>query len=230
MAEMKIGYGSEYQLLRYLGHHRKFLYEEITKVVGVGEIDWLDYPNDLNRDSRDGELKGIECFRKLINFDEIEKQWKVFWPQSGNAHNWDGIFIQNGIWYFVEAKANLKEANQKCSAESKESIEIITQAFEETCGCRKLAEEWQSSNCYQLANRLAFIHFCKKVGIKAKLLYISFINGYDFNPQKNVDNKLAWENKWNEEYKTLRLTDDLKSNIVNIYIDCHKDGRRCLAM
>lgn len=87
MAEMKIGYGSEYQLLRYLGHHRKFLYEEITKVIGSGEIDWLDYPNDLNRDSRDGELKGIECFRKLINFDEIEKQWKVFWPQSGNAHN-----------------------------------------------------------------------------------------------------------------------------------------------
>lgn len=50
MAEMAIGYGSEYQLLRYLGHHRNFLNGEINKVIGSGGIEWLDYPVDFNRD------------------------------------------------------------------------------------------------------------------------------------------------------------------------------------
>lgn len=226
MAEMKIGYGSEYQLLRFLGHHRNYFFKEIRKVIGNGDIEWLDYPNDLKRDSRDGELKGIECFRTIKNYKEILDQWRNFWPQSGNSHNWDGIFIQNDIWYFIEAKANLGEANQECSAKSVNSIQMIINAFYETCGNRELAEKWQLSDCYQLANRLAFMHFCKKVGIKAKLLYISFINGYDTNSAINVCNKEEWINKWSKEYKTLELTDSLKSDIYHVYIDCHKDGRK----
>ena len=223
MAEMRIGYGSEYQLLRYLGHHRNYLYKEICRVIGRGEIEWLDYPVDLLRDSRDGELKHVNCFERLPNYVEINKQWKDFWPQSGNAHNWDGVFIKDGIWYFVEAKANLEEANQKCKAESKKSIDKIIKAFEETCGNRQLAQDWQSSNCYQLANRLAFIHFCKMMGIEAKLLYISFINGYDSNPKKNVDSKEEWEKQWFFEYSELKLTKELTSNIYHVYIDCHKE-------
>ena len=88
-----------------------------------------------------------------------------------------------------------------------------------------MAELWQISDCYQLANRLAFAHFCKTVGIEAKLLYISFINGYDPNPHRNVTSKEEWENKWEEEYHELRLTSELKSNIFHVYIDCHQDGR-----
>ncbi len=222
MAEMKIGYGSEYQLLRYLGHHRHYLFDEIRKVIGDGEIEWLDYPIDLQRDSCDGELKGIECFNTLPNFVEIEKKWTNFWPQRGNAHNWDGIFIQKGIWYFVEAKAHLEEAKQKCSAENPNSIEKIDKAFEKTCGNKDRAIKWRKSNCYQLANRLAFIHFCKEMGISAKLLYISFINGYESNPSKNVICSNDWDKKWKEEYKELYLTEELKSNIYHVYIDCHK--------
>ena len=69
MAEMRIGYGSEYQLLRYLGHHREYLNEEILKALkGVtGSIKWLDYPVDIDRDSMDGEYKNVfflygKCF------------------------------------------------------------------------------------------------------------------------------------------------------------------------
>lgn len=32
MAEMALGYGSEYQLLRFLGHHRNLLNNEISKI------------------------------------------------------------------------------------------------------------------------------------------------------------------------------------------------------
>ena len=224
MAEMALGYGSEFQLLRYLGHHRNYLNDEIMKVIGKGPIEWLDYPINLNRDSRDGELCGIGCFKNLPNFNTIKEKWEKYWPQSGNAHNWDGIFIQNETWYFVEAKAHIEEANQKCTATSPKSIETIIQAFEDTCGNRLLAEQWQKSNCYQLANRLAFINFCEKVGIKAKLLYVSFINGYEISTKKNVLNSEVWEEKWKEEINQLQLkkADKLISNIFKVYIDCHK--------
>ena len=224
MAEMALGYGSEFQLLRYLGHHRNYLNNEIKRIIGDGEIEWLDYPKDLSRDSRDGEFKDIKCFNRLSNYKEIERRWVMFWPQRGNAHNWDGIFTQNGIWYFVEAKANLEEANQECSAKSEESKNKIIKAFEDTCGSRSLAEEWLRSHSYQLANRLAFIHFCEQVGVNAKLLYISFINGYDVNYRKNVCDSKNWIEKWDDEYDKLQLSDELKKKIYHVYLDCHKDG------
>ena len=224
MAEMALGYGSEFQLLRYLGHHRESLNTQIQNVIGEGSIKWLDYPIDLMRDSLDGEHKGIECFKNLpnYNYNVIEQKWKEFWPQRGNCHNWDGIFIQNDIWYFVEAKANLEEANQRCNATSEKSIKIIRKAFEQTCGDINLAQEWQKSDCYQLANRLAFIHFCTTVGIKAKLLYINFIKGYRINPKQNVESTNDWKKKWEDEYKVLKLSKDLEANIHHVYIDCEK--------
>ena len=65
MAEMALGYGSEFQLLRYLGHHRSYLNQKIREVIGEGEISWLDFPVDLKRDSNDGEWKTIECFSEM---------------------------------------------------------------------------------------------------------------------------------------------------------------------
>ena len=45
MAEMALGYGSEYQLLRYLGHHRNFLDSKIKEATkSDSPIEWMDYP------------------------------------------------------------------------------------------------------------------------------------------------------------------------------------------
>ena len=94
MAEMALGYGSEFQLLRYLGHHRFYLDEEIKKVIGKGDITWMDYPINDKRDSCDGEWTEIECFKKRPDYNHIKNEWGKFWPQRGSSHNWDGIFIQ----------------------------------------------------------------------------------------------------------------------------------------
>lgn len=223
MAEMALGYGSEFQMLRYLGHHRKFLNKAICKAIGDGEIEWLDFPVDLKRVSRDGELKGIECFKSLDNYQHISQEWKKYWPQSGNCHNWDGIFTQNGTWYFVEAKARIEEAHQQCGAISEASIETIIKAFEATCGDRSMAEDWKESNCYQLANRLAFIHFCESVGIKAKVVYICFVNGFESRASVNVSKAEDWIKTIEEEYKCLGLSEKLKSQIYSVIIDCHQE-------
>ena len=223
MAEMAIGYGSEYQLLRYLGHHRRFLCQKIKDVIHTQEeIEWIDYPVDEKRLSMDGELKDVECFKLLPCYKSICEAWKMFWPQRGNSHNWDGIFKVGNIWYFVEAKAHLDEAFQNCGAKNTDSRKKIINAFEMTCGNKDLAKKWIESNSYQLANRMAFLHFCKENGIDAKLCYISFLNGFKKTPRLNVENASDWEKIWNEEYHNLQLTEEQKKNIFHVYIDCSK--------
>lgn len=223
MAEMAIGYGSEYQLLRYLGHHRRFLFQKIKDVIHTQEeIEWIDYPVDEKRLSMDGELKGVKCFKVLPCYKSICEAWKMFWSQSGNSHNWDGIFKVGNTWYFVEAKAHLDEAFQNCGAKNTDSRKKIINAFEMTCGNKDLAKKWIESNSYQLANRMAFLHFCKENGIDAKLCYISFLNGFKKTPRLNVGNVSDWEKIWNEEYHNLQLTEEQKKNIFHVYIDCSK--------
>ena len=221
MAEMAIGYGSEFQLLRYLGHHRKYLNEQILKVLKVkDEIEWFDYPVNPERDSMDGEFKGIECFKDMKNYIDIKTEWKNYWPQTGNSQNWDGIFKIGNKFFFVEAKAHVDESHQKCGAGEK-SKEIIKKAFAETCGNVDVAAEWLSSNCYQLANRLAFLNFCNKFGIKAELVYICFYNGYRVNPKKDLSPKdKKWEVTMENNFETLKLTEKLKEKIHVVYIDC----------
>lgn len=225
MAEMRIGYGSEYQLLRYLGHHREYLNEEILKTLnGVsGSIEWLDYPVEIDRDSMDGEYKNVtflKKFIKLADYEQIQKAWMNYWPQRGNSQNWDGVFkIKNKI-YLIEAKAHLSEAHQECGAKSVDSRNKILSAFFQTCRNKNLAEIWLKSDCYQLANRLAFINFCEQNSIDAELLYICFVNGYRINPEKNVKDKIEWETEMDKEFKTLELDERLKSKINIVYIDC----------
>ena len=229
MAEIGYGYGSEWQLLRYLGHHRDYLNKEILKQLKHlnltnGETpQWKDYPVNENRLSMDGELTGIECFNEEIQ-SRIQTEWKTFWPQSGSSHNWDGVFTIGEKWFLVEAKAHLDETHQKCQAKSEDSIKKIIDAFIVTCDNEELAKKWYQSDCYQLANRLAFIKFCENQGIEAKLVYINFLNGWIKNETgiKSVETEDDWKKVWDEEYKTLSLTDKQKESIVHVYIDCLK--------
>ena len=223
MAEMALGYGSEYQLLRFLGHHREEFYDAILHSIGNkdGDIIWLDYPYNSDRYSGDGELKGVDCFKKRDDYTIIEKQWKDYWPSGGNVMNWDGVFQLNGVWYFVEAKANKEEAYQKCRALSADSCKFIDAAFEKTKEWLGVKNSiiWRDSKCYQLANRLSFMYFCNELcGIPAKLLYVGFINGY---PRKDVTSKEQWEEIWMDEYEKLGITEEQVEHLLfYVYPDC----------
>ena len=234
MAEIGLGYGSEFQLMRFLGHHRNELNELIHEASKInGAIEWLDFPIDNKRISGDGEWKGITCFKDRVEkekYEEIETKWKDFWPQSGTAMNWDGVFRIGDTWYFVEAKAHKNESYQRCGAKKQESLDKIHKAFEETQEWfqAKPSEGWIKTDCYQLANRLAFMYFCNKYDIKAKLLYVGFINGFkirvgdDFVCLKDEVHSVAeWEEIWKEELKMLGLDKrKVAPYIVFIYPDC----------
>ena len=226
---MGLGYGSEFQLMRFLGHHREELDLLIQNATGVfAPVHWFDYPYDNKRKSGDGEFTGIECFRNLPNYEEIQKEWEEFWPQGGSSMNWDGIFIQDGVWYFVEAKANKKEAYQHCRAKGLESKRKIDQAMEfakEEWFKVSNKIKWRRTSCYQLANRLAFAAFCNlKCHIPVKILYISFLNGYYDN---SVESNKDWEVIWRNEYEILGLSEsDLQGVLFHIYPNCKKEVQK----
>jgi hypothetical protein len=78
MAEMELGYGSEYQLLRFLGRHREELERIIsqqTRINAECDLQWRDYPKDV-------EHKGI-------NFLPLTLQEK-------NRRKLEGILAANG--------------------------------------------------------------------------------------------------------------------------------------
>ena len=120
--------------------------------------------------------------------------------------NWDGICTIGDTWYFVEAKAHRDKSFQQCEASSPVSRETIRKAFYETAQWlqAKPKVEGIDSNCYQLANRLAFLYFCNNCGIKARLLYIGFVNGFR-RKKDEICSSEGWESIWKEEMDTLGL-------------------------
>ena len=230
MAEMGLGYGSEFQLMRFLGHHRNYLNRIIQNSLNnEGTIEWLDFPVNDNRCSGDGEWRGIKCFEGNIdNYNDIKAKWEKFWPQTGSSMNWDGVFKIGDTWFFVEAKAHREESFQKCSASSVASIELIKKSLNDTQRwleatsptILKTQADWLDSNCYQLANRLAFLYFCNQCGIKAKLVYIGFVNGY----RRKKDEVLSvdgWMKIWEEEMEILGLDiKEMSPYISFVHPDC----------
>jgi hypothetical protein len=241
MAEMGLGYGSEFQLLRFLGHHRHELERLILRDTNINseldyDMDWLDFPKNNKRNSLDGEHTGIEFLDDNLK-KEISGKWKAYWPQTGNAPNWDAIIYCSPIvpdanlkdkWVIVEAKANLEELETDSGA-GDVSKNIIDKAFDST----KQRFEIVSQNnwfekYYQLANRLAFINFMLENGIETSLLNIYFINGYvkrDFATNeiledKSVKNIFEWRKKIDEEYAYLGINDNAKKYISEIFVDC----------
>lgn len=234
MAEIGLGYGSEFQLMRFLGHHRDELNQQIQQKTKIeGSIEWLDFPYDDERISGDGEWKGITCFKGLENYPMIENKWKNFWPQSGTAMNWDGVFKTENTWYFVEAKAHKDESFQKCSATSDVSIMKIREAFNKTQ--QWLADKginvkkeinWIETDCYQLANRLAFLCFCDQCGIKARLIYIGFVNGFR-RKKDEIQSDDEWMKIWKEEMDELGLNyEEMNPYISFVHPNCEPEKKK----
>ena len=104
------------------------------------------------------------------------------------------------------------------------SKNVITRAFEDTqlwLGAKEL-KKWIDSKSYQLANRLAFLYFCKKCGLKAKLVYIGFLNGFKKRRENDEIHSIQeWEGIWKEELNSLGLDrEQINSHIFFVYPNC----------
>lgn len=239
---MGLGYGSEYQLLRFLGHHRNELNKIIHENTRLkGKLIWLDLPKCTNRLSLDSEYKGLKfledpILKEYYTQSEINKllsSWKEYWSNSGNQPNWDSIIIHtidNQVeLVIVEAKAHLKEIESDTDSALNKSIQ---KAFNETQTNLGISNSNWFGKHYQLANRLALVNFLQNCDLKinASLLYIYFLNGYKKRQKvvnqlitinnKSVGKQEEWENVIEEEYRQLGLNDRAKQYISRVFIDC----------
>ena len=180
MAQIGYGYGSEFQLLRFLGHHRHEFEEIISKQIGEGVFEWEDFEfaNPKNVISEDKEITGLDFLKRLYpsQYESIEAEYKKYIRKKA-WQNWDAVFTQNGTLFLVEAKAHISELSSGKEEHGDSSKESILDYFKTQLPSLPVNRVWLQ-DYYQLANRLATAALLNKHGIKTKVLYIYFVNGY----------------------------------------------------
>ena len=236
MAQIGYGYGSEFQLLRFMGRHRKKLEEIIVKSIGEdGEFDWMDfeYSSPFVNIACDSEIKGLSFIKDNPNYQKVVEEYKNYIPQNKwySWQNWDAIFTLNGVIYLVEAKAYVDEMSDK----KVHGNASILQYMKDMLPQLPVSEVWLQSY-YQLSNRLATTALLQKHGVKAKTLYIYFINGY--RKRTEIDRKIVEVEKGNKntsleefqmaissEFSELGINDKMVSNLLTppVFIDAECD-------
>lgn len=190
MAQIGYGYGSEYHLMRFLGHHRDLFEKRIKKALNEeGEIHWIDFEFDspMASISGDKELKGLSFLEKIdLPKEKVKSVISDYHTYDINGidnwQNWDAVFTLNGIIYLVEAKAHTSELSSggnEHGGESKEEIlRFFTEQLKESKYQIPVSRTWLK-NYYQFANRLATAALLNKHEIEARVLYVYFTNGFD---------------------------------------------------
>jgi hypothetical protein len=237
MAQIGHGYGSEWQLLRMLGHHREYFYKELRSQIGLSpdaEIHWLDYGWDNKKVSGDKEYKKREFFEKIPEIFTPEVMLKFKEDEFGSKlnQNWDGIFWVDKTVYIVEAKAHLKEINSDCQSDKPKSRSDIEQDFNVTRVWFGISSDndWKEK-FYQMANRIAFLKLLHSNEIDAKLVNIYFLNGYEkkikdpdsdryYTIQNKNTTKDEWEDAIKEEENYLGISKLVGKHIFPVFINC----------
>lgn len=180
MGKIGYGYGSECHLLRWMGRHRNQLDCAVREALEIpkAEVEWLDFTFNPSNQWADEELKGVDFLLNEPGGSDIVRTWKEFWPdpRAGQPtrqgiHSWDAVGRihlpgEGKEWLLVEAKANetefLGSKHTACQAGARSRAKII-KALEKTAVAMQVSkadnEIWLEPGCYQLANRLATLHF-----------------------------------------------------------------------
>lgn len=237
MAQIGHGYGSEWQLLRMLGHHREYFFNELKRQLNLSqdaEIHWLDYGFDESNVSGDKEYKQREFFKDIpkIFTPEVLNEFKKDNFGSILKQNWDGIFWVDKTVYLVEAKAHKKEIISDCKTDNLKSLSNIEKCFIETRDYFKISSDndWKKIY-YQMANRVAFLKLLLSYGIETKLVNIYFIDGYekkvkdpDSDKYYTIQNKNTsqeiWEKAILEEENYLGISELRNKYIFPVFVNC----------
>lgn len=227
MAQIGYGYGSEFQLLRFLGHHRNLLERSISEIIGEGPFHWLDFgfSNPKNSISGDEELMGLSFLRKYIEDEDAFRQMMDKYASYGigkldSWQSWDAVFFHEGTIYLVESKAHVNELKSSCGAKEKSKSAILRFMKDQLRNC-PVDDTWLINN-YQLANRLATASLISNY-IPAKVLYIFFENGYrkrildgdkPFQYRNLNASKLEFEQAFANEMKDLGITPEQVKDIL----------------
>ena len=227
MAKLGYGYGSEFHLLRLLGRHRSSFDLKILQALGYSnkKIEWLDYKYDSKKLIPDKEYVGIDFLENSADYKSLKDSWRNYWPSSNNAQNWDAICKIDNEWILIEAKAHKDEMNSNSKASKKSRI-FISERFDEIKAKYGITSQndW-NKNYYQKANRILFLEYLKDNNIRAKLLFVYFVNGYrKGGEQLGVTSIAQWTDliKKQDEYLGISNNKLIKDNIVDLIVNIDK--------
>ena len=226
MGKLGYGYGSEFHLLRWLGRHRTELSKRAEAVLGLKDLEWLDFGFDGGNPIPDAELKGLCFLKDNPAYEKVLEAYRVgeiSWPQKGQQMNWDAIGVANGTYVLCEAKAHIEEIEKVYSPGESESVRQRIRAFDfakRKVGAKADAD-WMHG-FYQMANRLYVLALLSEFGIKAKLLNIYFC-GDKFPDAKYVCpvDASGWQGIIDEEYAFLgidRTLPYIRDNVCELFL------------
>jgi hypothetical protein len=207
MAEMGVGYGSEWHLLRWLGRHRDRLNAKVMAETGATSVRWLDFHFNAKKAQLEGEREGLDFLPKE---SPARREWSQYWPQTGTQQNWDavGIATIKGVdeWLLVEAKAHTGELRSDCGADERGGLSKIRNALDEL----KLVfgapagSDWLKGY-YQLANRLAVLNFLNGRKVPARLILLYFCGDKRPDHYECPSSEQAWQPALDEQARQLGL-------------------------
>lgn len=230
-SQLRIGYGSEWHLLQFLGRHRNMLNEKVLKQTGAESVNWLDYPCSNREKFFYSEWCGLDFLQNIV---EIPYEWNSFWPQKGNQQNWDAVaqlkFGSKIEWLLVEAKAHTSELKSRCKAKKNGGLSQIQTAFNQTKAALDISDQhdWLSPY-YQFCNRLAVLHFLNKNHIPARLLFVYFLGDQNPNTKSSPKNEGGWTFALTamHEHIGLKRHSPLESRIHKMFLPtCQPDSRQ----
>lgn len=149
------------------------LNEPILNAIGKDQtIDWRSpLHTDDYAEYRDGS------FLERLGLGYLQPQLAAFWPSRGPQ--WDALGVTSGgTVLLVEAKAHIAEMCSPASSASEASLNLIKLRLHETAealGARRERAHWHIV-FYQLANRLAHLHWLHDKGVDARLVLVNFLN------------------------------------------------------
>ena len=236
MGKIGHGYGSEWHLLRYLGRHRNRLDQIIKRTIGKGEhIEWMDFGFASKKKLFDKEWTGIAFLKKYgLLTDELQSAWQNFWPQRGNAQNWDAIgrfHYKDGHknccdFILVEAKSHITEVKSACRAKlwGRRKIEKAMTETKRALGVDENIDYLK--RYYQYANRIAALHFLTKHGIGARLVFIYFL-GDQIKGKICPRHPRKWQEVLEQQHKELGLPKQhlLGNRMHEIFVHVNVKGK-----
>ena len=163
--------GSLKWIQRCVNEFPDVLNDELRPHLGAGErIAWLSpLASDDYAEYRDGE------FLDLIGCGHLREQLAAFWPRRGPQ--WDALGrTDSGKVLLVEAKAHIDEmCSSACAATGAARTRIEIALADTAMHLAATPRAPWIDVFYQLANRMAYLHFLRSHGVDAWLVLVNFV-------------------------------------------------------
>ena len=145
-------------------------------------------------------------FLKLIGEQRLAPALKEFWPARGPQ--WDALGkTSRGDVLLVEAKAHIAEMCSPGTAASPGSLLQIEETLDKVAqhvGANPARAAW-TKFFYQIANRIAHLHFLKRNGVSAWLVFVNFLGDKEMGGPTTPE---AWEAAYQVAFHVMGLRKD----------------------